>query len=324
MRLAVIIPAYNEGPTIASVIAEVALHQPKALIVVVNNASTDDTAQKTLDAFRRLKVNGLLLREPARGKGMAIRRAFAEVEADAYVMMDADMTYPASAIKDLVEPISTGIADMVVGDRLSGGDYARQNKRAFHGFGNRLVIYLIRILFGSKLEDIMSGFRAFSRVFIKGFPILSRGFELETEMTLHALDKRFGILEIPIQYLDRPEGSLSKLNTYSDGLRVLRTIFNILRDYKPLSFFSIAAGFFLLSGLGSGSVVLYEFAMTQHIYHVPTAILATGLCILALLSFCIGVVLDRVARSDRFFYELSLLQLRDRGSAARPLSRRPK
>lgn len=195
--------------------------------------STESLARETLE---RLKCHGGVINEPRAGKGNAVRRAFIEIDADIYILADADMTYPAFQAHDLITPIVNGTADMVVGDRHSAGHYAAENKRAFHGFGNCLVRDLVNKLFGAKLADIMSGYRAFNRRFVKNYPILVEGFEIETDMTLHALDKRFRILEVPVEYRDRPEGSFSKLNTFRDGMRVINTITTVLRYYRPLAF----------------------------------------------------------------------------------------
>lgn len=316
MRVAVILPAYNEELTVGRVIEEIARHYPRCEVVVVDNASTDATQRVAAAALKKSRLNGRILFEARKGKAMAVRRAFFETEADIYVMMDADLTYPAASIGELIRPVAEGRADMVVGDRHTGGDYLRENRRIFHGFGNRLVTSLIRALFGSELKDIMSGFRAFNRRFVKNYPMLAAGFELETDLTLHALDKRFRVAELPIRYVDRPAGSFSKLNTYTDGLLVIKTIINIFKDYRPMVFFGMVGAVLLTCALAVGSIVIAEFLRTQYITHVPSAILATGLSILAILSFSIGLVIERVARSDRFFYELSLLRY-DAGGAVR-------
>lgn len=202
--VAIILPAFNEELTIAPTIRAFHAAMPEAEIVVVNNGSTDSTASLARETFRSLGCRARLIEEPRRGKGSAVRRAFHEVDADLYVLVDADMTYPADRVCDLVEPVAAGRADMVVGDRLVGGHYQRENMRAFHNFGNRLVLLMVNRLFRSGLSDIMSGYRVLSADFVNGYPILVDGFEIETDMTLHALDKRFRILELPVEYVDRP------------------------------------------------------------------------------------------------------------------------
>ena len=221
-------------------------------------------------------------------------------------MVDADMTYSAKDIHNLMSPVKSKTADMVVGDRLSGGDYRRENKRSFHGFGNALVRTMINLLFRSRLKDIMSGYRVFSREFVKNYPVLCEGFEIETEMTLHALDKRFRIVEIPVEYNDRPEGSVSKLNTVNDGIRVIKTIFTIFKDYKPLLFFGSFSLLFFIFGLIDGIPVIIEYFETKFITKVPSAILAMGLVLVSLLSFSIGLILDTVVKIHKFNYELQL------------------
>jgi glycosyltransferase involved in cell wall biosynthesis len=242
------------------------------------------------------------------GKGNAVRRAFLEIDADIYIIADADMTYPAGQALELMAPIMMGKADMVVGDRHSCGSYAAENKRALHGFGNRLVRDLVNKLFNANLADIMSGYRVFNRRFVKSYPILVEGFEIETDMTLHALDKRFRIVEIPIDYRDRPAGSFSKLNTLRDGAKVLNTIGNILRYYRPLVFFGGAAIFFVMLGLLAGAPVIYEWVSERNIRHVPLAILATGLQIVAIVFAAIGLILDSITHQDKRNFERELLR----------------
>jgi hypothetical protein len=222
-------------------------------------------------------------------------------------MADADLTYPAERVRDLIHPILENQADMVVGDRLSGGHYGNENKRNFHGFGNKLVRWLINKLFRANLKDIMTGYRAFSRKFVKNYPILVEGFQIETDVTLHALDKRFRIMEISVEYLDRPVGSFSKLNTFSDGVMVLFTIVQILRYYRPLMFFgSIGTGFFLF-GLLASYPVIGDWLAYQYIYHVPLAVLAVGLEMSAIMSLGIGLILDSIIHQNKMAFERNLL-----------------
>ena len=305
--IAVVLPAYNEELTIEAVIREFHAALPEAAIWVVNNRSSDQTAALAAATLQQLGCSGGVIHEARPGKGNAVRRAFMDIQADVYVLADADLTYPANQARRLIEPVLDGVADMVVGDRHSQGHYAAENKRQFHGFGNRLVKNMVNAMFRARLQDIMSGYRVFNRHFVKNYPILVDGFEIETDMTLHALDKRFRIVEIPVDYKDRPEGSFSKLNTFRDGMRVLLTIGNILRHYKPLVFFGGVAVIFAGLGLAAGAPVLMEWALTRYINRIPLAILATGLMILAALSGAIGLLLDSIAHQDRRNFERDLL-----------------
>lgn len=302
-KVAVILPAFNEELTIKDCIKSFYEELPEATIVVVNNNSSDKTEEITLKTFRDLNINGILLNENRQGKGNAIRSAFKKVDADVYVMCDADMTYPANYVHNLISPIINEDIDMCVGDRLSSGDYDKENKRALHSFGNRLVKTLVNKLFNSNIKDIMSGYRAFSKNFIKNYPILVEGFELETDMTLHALDKRFKIKEIDITYKDRPEGSFSKLDTINDGFKVIFTIFQILRYYRPFIFFSILSFIFAFFSILSGIPVLDDWFSYKYIYHVPLAILATGLGLISIIFFVVGIILDAIAYQNRLEFE---------------------
>ncbi|RKR70112.1 glycosyltransferase involved in cell wall biosynthesis [Acidovorax sp. 94] len=308
-HVAVILPAYNEEQTIVATIEDFHRALPDAAIWVINNRSNDATQKKALDMFSRLGCKGGIINEWRPGKGNAVRRAFLEVDADIYILADADLTYPAAQAEDLMAPIIAGEADMVVGDRHSSGHYAAENKRALHGFGDRLVRDLVNKLFRSELADIMSGYRVFNRRFVKSYPILVEGFEIETDMTLHALDKRFRIIEIPTDYRDRPAGSFSKLNTLLDGARVIITIWNILRYYRPLLFFGGAAVLFALLGFVTGIPVIEEWIRERYIRHVPLAILATGLEIVAMVFAAIGLILDSITYQDKRKFERELLAL---------------
>ncbi len=300
MNIAVLIPCYNEDKTIGKVVADFKSHLPQARIYVFDNNSDDATAAVAAAAGADVMV------ELRQGKGNVVRSMFRSVEADVYVMVDGDDTYPVAAVGDLIRPVLEGQADMVIGDRLSNRTYYRENKRLLHGFGNRLVRGLINRLFRARLTDIMSGYRSFSRDFVKNVPLLSQGFEIETELTLWALDRRFLIKEVPIVYRDRPSGSQSKLRTLNDGLRVLRTIIRIFKDFKPLVFFGNAAVSFLLLGLLAGTVPVIQFIKTRFIDSVPLAVLATGLIILSVISLAIGVILDTLVKMDRYHYELQM------------------
>ena len=310
LAVAIVLPAFNEELTIAATVTEFHQALPGASIVVVDNNSTDNTRSRTLDAFQAMGAGGLLLTEPRQGKGYAVRRAFRRVVADVYVLADADMTYPGDHVLELVRPVANDEADMVVGNRLAGGRYAAQNRRRLHGFGNRLILTMVNRLFRAHLGDIMSGYRAVSGSFVAGYPMLVYGFELETDITLHALDKRFRVAEVPIEYRDRPAGSVSKLRTFEDGRHVLFTIVQLVRYYRPLLFFGAAAVALGLAGLMAGLPAIFDWLNYRYVYHLPLAVLATGLEITALMSFGIGLILDSVVRMERLAYERDLLARR--------------
>lgn len=299
-KIAVLLPAYNEEVTIQKVIKDFQKVLPEADIYVYDNNSKGKTNELAREA-------GAIVRfEPRQGKGNVVRSMFREIDADYYIMVDADDTYPAAEVEKLLEPLRNGMADMTIGDRLSNGTYAKENKRGFHDFGNNLVKILINKLYKGNYNDIMTGYRGFNRFFVKTFPVLSPGFEIETELSIHSLDKRFKLVEVPITYQDRPEGSESKLNTFSDGFKVLKMIFNLFKDYKPLLFFSLITGILFVLGLLIGLPVISEFAKTGMIDKLPSAILATGFMILAALSFVSGFILDTMVRQNRMQYELKV------------------
>lgn len=302
-KIAIILPAYNEELTIEDTILSFYNEIPTARIIVVDNNSSDNTSKIVNKVFLENNINGELLFESRQGKGNAIRHAFKKIDADVYIMSDADMTYPAEEVNKLITPILEENVDMVVGDRLSSGDYKKENKRAFHTSGNYLVQRLVNKLFKAKINDIMSGYRAFSKNFVKNYPILVEGFELETDMTLHALDKRFKIKEVAISYKDRPEGSFSKLNTFSDGFKVIFTIFQIFRYYKPFIFFTSLAIIFALLSLISAIPVFNDWFEYRYIYHVPLAILATGLGLISIIFFSLGIILDAIAYQNKLEFE---------------------
>lgn len=307
MKIALILPAYNEELTIEATVRAFHVALPEAAIWVINNRSSDETENIAQTTLSSLGCLGGVLNESRKGKGNAVRRAFLEIDADLYVLADADLTYPADRVRDLLAPVVEGRADMVVGDRHSAGHYAAENKRALHGVGNRLVRSLVNSLFNAELADIMSGYRVFSRRFVKNYPILVEGFEIETDMTLHALDKRYRIIEIPIEYKDRPKGSVSKLNTFSDGARVLFVIMQILRYYKPFVFFGWLSMLFFLAGLMAAVPVIQDWIQYQYIRHVPLAILATGLEIVAASMFGVGLILDSIVYQKRLDNERQIL-----------------
>lgn len=304
--VAIILPAYNEAQTLADTMRAFHAAMPEAHLYVINNRSSDATEQIARDTLAMLGCAGRVINEQRPGKGCALRRAFLDIEADVFVIADADLTYPADQIHALVAPVLAGDVDMVVGDRHSNGRYAMENKRPLHNFGNNLVKTLVNRLFRANLADIMSGYRAFSRRFVKTYPILVEGFEIETDMTLHALDKRFRIVEIPVAYRDRPAGSTSKLNTFRDGARVIFTIAQILRYYRPLLFFGGAAVVFAAGSLLAALPVFQDWFREQYIHHVPMAILATGLAVVSVLMLSIGLVLDSVSHQAKQNFELGL------------------
>ncbi|MVX58773.1 glycosyltransferase [Streptococcus danieliae] len=305
-KIAVLLPAYNEEMTIQKVISDFKRNLPQADIYVYDNNSQDKT-----NVLAR-KADAIVRFEPRQGKGNVVRSMFREIDADYYIMVDADDTYPADEVEKLLEPLRTGMADMTIGDRLSNGTYAKENKRGFHGFGNNLVKNLINYLYKGNYNDIMTGYRGFNRLFVKTFPVLSPGFEIETELSIHSLDKRFKLVEVPITYKDRPEGSESKLNTFSDGFKVLKMIFNLFKDYKPLLFFSVVSLFLFLLGLIVGVPVISEFAQTGLIKKIPSAVLATGLMILSSLAFVAGFILDTIVRQNRMQYEVKVYDYYER------------
>ncbi|WP_394218167.1 DPM/DPG synthase family glycosyltransferase [Halobacillus trueperi] len=304
MRIAVLLPCYNEEQTIGQVIDEFREELPDADIYVYDNNSKDRTSEVAR------KHGAFVKKEMRQGKGHVVRSMFRDIEADYYVMADGDRTYPARFVHELLEPLKKGEANIVIGDRLSNGTYVEENKRQFHNFGNNLVRGLINFLYKSDLRDIMTGYRAFDRLFVKSMPVMSPGFEIETEMTIHTLDKRFSIKEIPIEYKDRPEGSESKLNTFSDGFKVLNKIFTLFKEYKPMLFFSFWSVVLLVLGLASGIPVIVEYFNTGFISKVPSAILAVGLVILAVLSFACGLILDTVASNFKKQFEWELNKIK--------------
>ncbi|CAI3336247.1 glycosyltransferase family 2 protein [Enterococcus cecorum] len=298
-KVAVLIPCYNEELTIKKVINDFQRELPDADIYVYDNNSTDSTYKIAVEE------GAIVKKEPRQGKGNVIRQMFFDIDADYYLMVDGDDTYPAEACHDLLKGLEDGY-DMVIGDRLSNGTYYSENKRAFHDFGNNFVRDTINRLYKSNIKDVMTGYRGFNKVFVKTFPVMSSGFQIETEFTLHALDKRLKLLELPIDYRDRPEGSVSKLNTYSDGIKVVFTIFKMFKDYKPMIFFSILFLLFFVLSLLAGIPVITEFMRTSYISKVPSALLATGLMIISFLCLFTGIILDTVVINNKKDYELKM------------------
>ena len=298
-RIAVLLPCYNEAQSIGKVVADFRAALPEAVIYVYDNNSTDDTARIAAEA------GAVVRKETRQGKGNVVRRMFREIEADCYLMVDGDGTYPAEAAMTLLQPVMDEDADMVIGDRLST-TYFSENKRPLHNSGNKLVRGLINRLWHVNIHDIMTGYRAFSRRFVKLFPVMSEGFEIETEMTIHALDKRFVIVEKPIQYSDRKEGE-SKLNTVSDGFKILKIIFSLFKNYRPLLFFGIVAAVLFAVSLILFIPVLVEYLKIGLVPRFPTLITSGFLAIAGLLSFFTGLCLDTIGSNNRKSFELSLI-----------------
>lgn len=300
MKTAVLIPCYNEAMTIEKVVADFRRELPDATIYVYDNNSTDSTAE----IARR--AGAIVKREYRQGKGNVVRSMLRDIDADCYLMVDGDDTYPAESAREMCRLVEDG-ADMVIGDRLSS-TYFTENKRPFHNEGNRLVRFLINRIFHSDIHDIMTGYRALSRTFAKNFPIISRNFEIETEMTIHALDKNFLIRELKIDYRDRQEGSHSKLNTYLDGMKVVATVFMMFRDYRPLKFFSLVSALLLLLAILMFIPVFIEYMQTGLVPRFPTLIVSGFIGIASLLTFFCGVMLEVMTKKHRQLYELMLLK----------------
>ncbi len=300
-KTAVLIPCYNEELTIAKVITDFHAALPDAVIYVYDNNSTDDTA-KIASSFGKYVV---LRHEYRQGKGNVIRSMFRDIEAECYVMVDGDDTYPAENAPEMVSLVLEGKADMVIGDRLSS-TYFTENKRPFHNFGNRFVRAAINTTFKSKVRDIMTGYRAFSRPFVKNFPVLSKGFEIETEMTIHALDKNFLLREISVAYRDRPEGSFSKLSTVSDGLNVIKTIANLYRNYRPMSFFGLIFLVLIIAAAVFFVPVFVEYLNTGIVPRFPTLIMSGIIATIAFVMYICGVILDVITHKFKQEYELRL------------------
>ena len=305
--VAVLIPCYNEAATIAKVVGDFRAALPEATIYVYDNASTDGTAAIAAAA------GAVVRREPRRGKGNVVRSMFRDVDADCYLMVDGDDTYPAEAAAALIAPIAAGDADMAVGDRISNGSYGAENGRRFHGFGNDLVRWLIRVLYGYSFEDVMTGYRAFSRAFVKTMPVMSEGFQVETEISVWAVDRRWRVADVPVDYRDRPEGSESKLSTYSDGMLVLAAIASLFRDYRPMAFFGWVSVLLVALGLVAGVPVIAEYLDTGYVSKLPSAVLAVALMLCAALSFAAGTILDSVARANRRRWELEVYRVMGEG-----------
>ncbi len=311
--IAVLIPCYNEEITIGKVVDDFKRELPRADIYVYDNNSSDRTA--TIARER----GAIVIHEPRQGKGNVVRQMFRDIDADYYIMVDGDDTYPAEAARSLLEPLMSNEADMTVGDRLSNGTYGEENDRAFHGFGNNLVRWLIKFIYGYAFDDVMTGYRAFNRTFVKTMPVLSAGFQIETELSIHAVDKRWRIVDVPIVYRDRPEGSESKLSTFGDGAKVLMAIASLFRECKPFAFFGWIAVILLALALIVGIPVIAGYLDTGLVAKFPSAILATGLVSCGALSLTAGAILDTVAKTNRKSWELEVYRIAE--ESARRLKR---
>ena len=301
-KIAVLIPCYNECKTIEKVVNDYKIALPEAQIYVYDNNSTDGT-----DELAK-KAGAIVRYEKKQGKGNVLRTMFREIDAECYIVTDGDDTYPADNAREMCEAVINEKYDMVIGDRLSS-TYFKENKRAFHNTGNRLVRSAINTLFKSNIKDIMTGYRAFSYEFVKTYPVLSKGFEIETEMTIHAIDKNFNIKEIPVQYRDRPEGSVSKLNTYKDGIRVIKTIAILFKEYKPGLFFYCISLLFFLIALMLGIPVLIEYFNTGLVPRFPTLIVASIFLVVSLLLTTTGIILQVIAKKHKQLFEVLLNQV---------------
>ena len=301
-KIAVLIPCYNEAITIKKVVEDYKEVLPEADIYVYDNNSTDGT-----DKIAK-KAGAIVRYEYKQGKGNVIRRMFKDIDADCYLMIDGDDTYPAENAREMCDIVLSGKADMVIGDRLSS-TYFEENKRPFHNFGNKIVRFLINKIFKNNVKDVMTGYRAFSYDFVKGFPVLSKGFEIETEMTIHAVDKNFKLVEIPVTYRDRPKGSASKLNTYSDGFKVLKTIAVLFKEYKPTFFFNILSILLILISLIFMIPVFLEYYQTGLVPRFPSLIVGCFVLLVSILLWITGIILQVITKKHKQLYELYLIGL---------------
>jgi hypothetical protein len=301
-KIAVLIPCYNESKTIKKVVSDYKKVLPEADIYVYDNNSSDGTDKIASES-------GAIVRyERKQGKGNVIRSMFQDIEADCYIMVDGDDTYPAENAREMCDLVLNDGIDMVIGDRLSS-TYFQENKRPFHNMGNKLVRNLIEMMFKTNIKDIMTGYRAFSYKFVKTFPVLSKGFEIETEMSIHAVDKNFTLKEIPVMYRDRPEGSVSKLNTYKDGLKVLKTIGTLFKEYKPALFFNIIALIVFIISIILAVPVFSEYFRTGLVPRIPTLVVSGILFIVGLLLETTGLILQVTVKKNRQAFEISLNQI---------------
>ena len=302
-KIAVLIPCYNESRTIQKVVEDFKRILPEAVVYVYDNNSTDGT-----DEIAR-RAGAIVRYEYKQGKGNVIRRMFRDIDAECYIIIDGDDTYPVEAAPQMIARVFERNADMVVGDRLSS-TYFTENKRAFHNFGNSLVRKSINMLFDADIKDMMTGYRAFSYLFVKSFPVLSKGFEIETEMSIHAADKNMQVENVIVDYRDRPEGSVSKLNTFSDGFRVLRTIGRMYQTYKPLNFFGMLAAVLAVLSIGFMIPILIDYSRTGLVPHFPTLIVCGFAMLAAMQSFFSGLILNTLGQKNRQDFEMALGTIR--------------
>lgn len=300
-KIAVLIPCYNEAQTIQKVVTDAKNALPDAVIYVYDNNSTDDTARIAREA------GAVVRREMHQGKGNVIRRMFREIDAMCYLMIDGDDTYPLNCAREMVDKVLNNKTDMVVGDRLSS-TYFKENKRPFHNFGNSLVRSSINRLFHSDIKDIMTGYRAFSYHFVKTFPVLSRGFEIETEMTIHAVYNHMQMENVIVDYRDRPEGSKSKLNTYSDGFKVIRMIFRLFKNYKPMAFFGSISTVLLAVAVAFFIPVLADFIRTGLVMKFPTLFVCCFTALAGIMAFFSGLILSNLNEKNRRDFEITLMR----------------
>ena len=303
-KIAVLIPCYNEAVTIQKVIADFREALPEATIYVYDNNSKDETYALAVEAGATVR------RERRQGKGNVVRTMFRDINAECYIMVDGDDTYPAKHARELANLVINENADMVVGDRLST-TYFTENKRPFHNSGNVLVRWLVNFMFKGKIKDIMSGYRAFSYLFVKSYPITTKGFELETDMTIFALDKNLSVRTVNVDYADRPEGSFSKLNTFTDGFKVIKTIFRMCKNFRPLTFFGIIAILLMLFGGGLFLFILVDYFQTGLVQRFPTLFVSLFIILMSVLSFVCGLILETVAANSRQAFELHFIKVRD-------------
>ncbi|MCM1063911.1 MAG: glycosyltransferase family 2 protein [Eubacterium sp.] len=303
-KIAVLIPCYNEEQTIAKVVADVKRTLPEAVVYVYNNNSTDRTVECAADAGARVR------HEYKQGKGNVIRRMFREIDAECYLMLDGDDTYPLDCAREMVDRVLEHNADMVVGDRLSS-TYFTENKRPFHNFGNSLMRTGINRLFHSDIKDIMTGYRAFSYEFVKTFPVFSKGFEIETEMTIHAVNYNMQVENVVVEYRDRPEGSVSKLNTYSDGMKVIHKMLQLYKNYKPMHFFGALCAVLILAALVLMIPIINEYIRTGLVPRFPTLIVSCFVALAGIQAFFSGMILQVMAAKDKRDFEYRLAKINE-------------
>ena len=309
-KIAVLIPCYNEALTIQKVVADFKAELPQAQIYVYDNNSSDNTYELAVEA------GAIVRKEYRQGKGNVVRSMFRDIHAECYILVDGDDTYPSKHAQVMADMVIDDGVDMVVGDRLST-TYFTENKRPFHNSGNVLVRWLVNLMFSGTIKDIMSGYRAFSYQFVKSYPIVTKGFELETDMTIFALDKNLLVRSTPIDYSDRPEGSFSKLSTFSDGFKVIKTIFRLCKNYRPLAFFGTIAVLLFLIGGGAFATVLVDYFRTGLVLRFPTLFVSLFIVLISIMSFVCGLILETVASNSRQSYEIRFIQVKENLRAIR-------